>query len=135
MPAPSSMDIALRIVGEGVGPARLSAARALGLTTQLPAIESIAVPGRPPAPLPGVRFVSRPYVRQLHGLHSDEVAVLETLRDWPIYSEAPWQSLVEAVQKKQALGTVRLDRLDAVVARERSPRLRDRWRRLRAAFK
>lgn len=75
----------------GVGPAGYSAARALGLTTQVPASHEIAVPGRAPADLTGVHFTSRSAGAR-SGLRALEVAVLEILREWPRYSEGTWET-------------------------------------------
>ena len=48
---------------EGIPGARLPGIehRALGLTSQVPAVVEVAVPGKTPDPYPGIRFRSRPY--------------------------------------------------------------------------
>ena len=80
----------------GAGPAGMSAARALGLTRQVPAFEELAVCGRPPAPIPGVKFVRRAPAGRAE-LNHMEVALLEVLRVWPRFCEGGWSDLVEAV--------------------------------------
>ncbi|HEY5178505.1 MAG TPA: hypothetical protein VIJ07_01800 [Dermatophilaceae bacterium] len=89
----------------GVGPVGYSAARALGLTTQVPARHEIAVPGRAPADLTGVHFTSRSGVGRA-GLRPLEVAVLEILREWPRYAEGTWATFCARVGDLAARGEV-----------------------------
>ena len=76
---------------EGSGPTGLSAASKLGLSTQVPNKEFIAVPCRPPRPLPGIHFVDRSarYSRRDARLNPTEVALLEVLTDWEKVIESP----------------------------------------------
>ena len=69
--------------GRGTGPAEWSAALALGLSTQIPRRETIAVPGRAPRNPGTIRFVSRAAStkRRDERLRPVEVALLEVLRD------------------------------------------------------
>ena len=57
--SPDPVDAAMAVAGRGAGPAGWSATLALGLSTQVPATPTIAVVGRPPKGIDGVRFVSR----------------------------------------------------------------------------
>src|SRR5215468_4587169 len=60
MTLPDDLSVAVRVADvAGTGPAGLSAANELGLTTQVPGLTLVAVPRRPPSPLATVRFVDR----------------------------------------------------------------------------
>lgn len=113
----------------GVGPSGYSAARALGLTTQMPSRHELSVPGRAPGDTEHLHFVSRPpHTRS--GLRPLEVAILEVLREWPRYSEADWTSLVRAVCKLESAGDVRLAKVVEVTEVERHLHAREQARRL-----
>jgi hypothetical protein len=129
-PRPRPNDIALKVAGPGSGPAGASAARALGLTTQVPSVEEIAIPGRVPKPIPGVVFTSRPLTRRLVGLRPLEVAVVETLRTWPMYSESSWEDFAAAISRAIGRGAVRPKQLVAALHGERSPQARALWAKL-----
>ncbi|MBO0834286.1 MAG: hypothetical protein J2P28_02060, partial [Actinobacteria bacterium] len=77
--------------GPGVGPAGLSAAIDLGLTTQVPRYDIVAVPQRVPRHPGNVRLVSRAAStrRRSERLRPAEVALLEVLRDWGALVEVP----------------------------------------------
>jgi len=107
MALPRLVEVGMEVAGVGAGPAGVSAVSLLGLTTQVPAVAPIAVPGRVPAPLAGVRFVSRSIERRFLELTAAEVAVVEVLRDGPTATEAPWAHFAEAVER---LGRDRLIR-------------------------
>ena len=97
----------------------------LGLTTQVPSVVELAVCGRPPAPMSGVRFVSRaPAARS--DLRPTEVAVLEVLRAWLRYSERSWPEFVEAVAMLAERGAVSLSKIHEAAMGEyhRQPRTR-----------
>ena len=83
--APPRPELVVReLVGTlGVGPSGLSAASALGLSTQVPSRVIVAVPNRPPTDPSGVRFVDRSgrEGRTKVGLHPFEIALLEVLED------------------------------------------------------
>lgn len=117
----------------GVGPSGYSAARRLGLTTQVPAREEVAVPGRAPADLPAVHFTARAGAARA-GLKDDEVAVLEVLREWPRFSERGWDALCEAVAELAASRRVRLDVLLKAARRERHSAARARVETLAATL-
>lgn len=84
--SPPSIDALVREMtgSSGVGPAGLSAANALRLSTQVPRRSQVAVPARAPASPGPVRFVSRPtrMGRVKARLTPTDVAMLETLADW-----------------------------------------------------
>lgn len=127
MPLPRPIEVALEVAGPGAGPAGVSAAHALGLTTQVPAVERVAVPGRVPAPLPGVRFVSRSIERRIGGLRPLEVALLEVLRDGPVVIESRWGKVAETVRRLAAAGEIRLAVIEAQLPHEHHVAARHRW--------
>jgi hypothetical protein len=127
VPRPRPMEVALQVAGPGAGPAELSAVHALGLTTQVPATEAVAVPGRAPSPVPGVRFVSRSIERRVLGLGPLEVAVLEVLRAGPEYVESPWVRVGEVAARLVDAGEIRPVVLERQVAHEHHVALRERW--------
>lgn len=102
----------------GVGPSGYSAARALGLTTQVPTTTEVSVPGRAPKDFAGVHFTSRSGVAR-RGLSDLEVAVLEVLRQWPRFAEDTWAGLVDRVRQLVTDGELDLDAVRAVARRER----------------
>lgn len=106
MTRPSPLEIALEIAGPGAGPSGVAAAHALGLTTQVPGTVEVAVPGKVPEGLAGVRFRSRPYARRERVLRPLEVAVLEVLRD-PGAVEMPWALACERISELMDTGKVR----------------------------
>lgn len=106
MTRPSAYEIALHIGGPGSGPASVAAAYALGLTTQVPSVFEVAVPGKTPDPVPGVRFRSRPYARRTRELRPLEVAALEVLAD-PLVTEVSPEHLQTRIKELIATGVVR----------------------------
>ena len=81
------------LLGETVSRGRsslsgLSAALALGLTTHVPAHVELAVDGMRPSPLRGVIFRPRTGTNR-GGLHPDEAALLEVLRDITRLTDLP----------------------------------------------
>lgn len=119
----------------GTGPAGWSAALALGLSTQVPRRETIAVPGRAPRNPGTVRFVSRAAStkRRDERLRPPEVALLEVLRDWNTLVEIPTSAAIERITSLVEGGTVRLDRVVRASATE-PPRVRERLRHLLGAM-
>lgn len=115
----------------GVGPAGVSAARALGLTNHLPAAVEVAVPGRAPVDPEGVRFVNRSPAGRI-GLRPIEVAVLEMLREWPRYSEKSWDDFVQVVAGLHSKGKVNLSAIRDAALKERHRAPRQRAIRLEA---
>ena len=123
---PRVEDVVYKVCGtKGVGPTRWTASRTLGLSTQLPARHEFAVVGTPPTNFPDVRFHSRKNLARID-LNPLEIAVLETLRAWPTYSEASWEDVVKRVGELWDEEAIRPARLSKVAAREPSPRLRER---------
>jgi hypothetical protein len=133
MTRPSAEAIASEVLGRvGVGPTGYSAARALGLTTQVPARPSLTVAGPVPTSIPEVRVSKRNNMRRRE-LDYTEIAVLELLRgDWESTVEGGWPALVEAVGRAVRGKKVRLDNVADAVAGERSPAARDNFARLKA---
>ncbi len=134
MASPRSADVALEVAGSGSGPAESSAAHLLGLTTQVPSVAVVAVPGRAPAPVPGARFVTRSIERRIAGLRPIEVAVLEVLRGGPALMEKPWRELASTVARLVSVGEVRPDVMASAVGEEHHVMTRERWAELAAAI-
>jgi hypothetical protein len=128
MAPPRSKDLISEIVGtSGIGPAASSAAYSLGLSTQIPRVETIAVPGRPPRPPSGVHFVSRAASsRKEEGLNSTEVALLEVLREGNRVEVTP-EEAIRRVADLVSKGAIRPTRV-ARAARREPPRVRERLR-------
>jgi hypothetical protein len=136
MAPPPAGRFAEELVGEpGTGPAGWSAALALGLSTQVPRHETIAVPGRAPRNPGNVRFVSRAAStkRRDERLRPAEVALLEVLRDWDTLVEVPNREAVHRITRLVDSGALRVDRLVRASSTE-PPRVRQRLRRLLAAL-
>ncbi|MBP9836065.1 MAG: hypothetical protein WA969_14265 [Candidatus Microthrix parvicella] len=127
MPLPRPLEVALEIAGLGSGPSGVSAVQSLGLTTQVPAIEQVAVAGRVPAPIVGVQFVSRSIERRIAGLHPVEVALLEVLRAGPGVVEAPWIDVADVAGRLAKGGAIRPELLAQQLAREYHVAARDRF--------
>jgi len=112
MSPPSPEALTEKLVGkQGVGPAGLSAAHRLRLSTQVPRKAQIAVPERPPVSSGPVIFVSRAArkLRKTAALTADEVALLEALDGWSHVIEVPladaWQRLRDAVKDGEVSAT------------------------------
>jgi hypothetical protein len=121
--------------GSGTGPGEWSASLALGLSTQVPRRDTIAVPGRAPRDPGTVHFVSRAAStkRRDERLRPAEVALFEVLRDWDGLVEVPTHDAVDRIGHLVDTGALRLDRLVRASATE-PPRVRERLRRLLAAL-
>jgi hypothetical protein len=115
----------------GSGPAGRSAALALGLSTQVPRYDAVAVVGRAPRNPGNVEFVSRHACskRRDERLHPPEVALLEVLRGWGAVVDAPTRTAVGRIADLAESGVLRLDRIVRASATE-PPRVRERLRRL-----
>jgi hypothetical protein len=124
-PAPAS--VALEVGGVGSGPSSVSAARMLGLTTQVPSFVAMAVPRRVQHTIPGVRLHQRPSGRREMGLRPMEVAVVEVLRAAPAVVEGPDTEIAHAVDTAIGRGSIRVDLIDEVVRHERDLAARRRW--------
>ena len=136
MAPPPPGRLAGEVVGDtGTGPSGRSAALALGLSTQVPRREAIAVPGRPPRSPGPVHYVSRAAStkRRDERLHPAEVALFEVLRDWNSLVEMPTEDAVDRIARLIDSGAIRLDRL-ARASKTEPPRVRERLRRLLVAL-
>ena len=131
MTRPSPEAAAVEILGRtGVGPTGHTAARALGLTTQLPATPALTIAGPLPTSVPGVRVSRRNNMRRRE-LSYTEIALLELLRgSWESVVEGGWAALVTAAAAAAERGTVRLDQFASAVTGEHSPTARDNFARL-----
>lgn len=129
-PLPRPDEIALAVAGPGAGPAGLSAAAHLGLTTQVPAVDTIAVAGRTPAAPAAIRFVSRSVERRIRDLTPTEVAVIEVLREGPDLLEVSWEAFAAVVTRLADSKELRHKRITEQLRDERHVAARDRWRPL-----
>ncbi|HEV8053816.1 MAG TPA: DUF6088 family protein [Candidatus Limnocylindrales bacterium] len=115
---PRPMEVALEVTrGAGSGPAGWSALRALGLTTQVPSVDEVAVVGAAPTGVDGVRFHVRRSPDRLH-LTFDEIAALEAIRAWPTHGEGDAEALRDAVRGLASEGRIRPERLVKAAHRE-----------------
>jgi len=116
MATPSIQEVVTAVFGrEGVGPAGFSAARAWGVTTQVPATFHVATL-KPVAAIAGVRQVSRRNLARMRLTRG--IALLELLRAPEVYVEGGWASLVAAVSDAQRAGLVDWENLLEVGATE-----------------
>lgn len=132
MAPPPTGRLASEVVDElGSGPAGWSAALVLGLSTQVPRHETLAVPNRAPRVTGSLRFVSRSAStrRRDERLSSMEVALLEVLRDWNGLVEVPTAEALTRIDRLVASGSIRLERIVRASATE-PPRVRERLRQL-----
>lgn len=98
MTRPSAIQVAEAIVGKGgVGFSGVSAANALGLSSQVPGMIEIAVPVRAPQALEHAQFVSRAAraERRTARLNALEVSLLETLDGWDELVEESYSFAIE----------------------------------------
>ncbi|MCE4267190.1 hypothetical protein [Rhodococcus globerulus] len=119
-PPPDSAVVA-ELVGDmkGVGPAGLSAASALRLSTQVPRFRQIAVPGRAPVGTSTVKFLTRSArpARIKADLTDLEVAFLEVLGDLSVSelsAQLSWNRLLEVLESE----SVRPDKLAVAAVTE-----------------
>jgi hypothetical protein len=132
MAPPPPGRFAAEIVGRhGIGPAGLSAALDLGLATQVPRYDFVAIPARVPRSPGQVRMVSRAACtkRESERLSPAEVALLEVLRDWSALVELPDPEANDRIARLLDANTIRTDKLVRASATEPSG-VRDRLRRL-----
>ncbi len=94
------------------------AANALGLSTQVSRQPTIAVGGRPPKGLHGVKFTSRSNPQRIM-LNQLEATLLEALRDFADHSELDWPAARARIRRLVGDGGVDLQKLAAVAATER----------------
>lgn len=123
MSPPSPMELAKQLAGpNGLGLTGLSAANALGVSTQVPRSTHIAVPNRAPADYRQVCFRSRPTQtgRVSARLTPREVTLLEFLAD-PSGSELDPTSTWGRIRDEITSGRVRPDRLASAAKTETAP--------------
>lgn len=127
---PLPLEVGLAIGGRGAGPAGVSAARLFGLTTQVPGVDVVAVPGRAPADRDGVRFVARSFARRESDLNPYEAGLLELLRDFENVSEEPFDRLAAIVRQAIDDGKIRVGHVRDAADDEWDLGTRRRWGRL-----
>jgi hypothetical protein len=112
-PPPTSSLAKALAPSKGSGPAGLSAALLLCLTTQVPRREVIAVVARAPESTDTIRFVSRAAAtgRMSAVLSPIEVALLEVLRDWDVVVESPADEAKRRIAGLIGSGDIRPDRV------------------------
>ena len=130
--APDPVEVALLAAGAGAGPAGVSAANTVGVSTQVPRRPHVAVVGRVPKGLADVRFTSRANPHRIR-LSPIEVAVLEAVRDLDRHSEVPWPVARRRIRQMAEAGTVDLEVVAEVAAHERRAGLQKRMAELLAS--
>ncbi len=132
MSRPSPSQVAAAIAGEvGVGPAGVSAANALGLSSQVSPVELVAVPARAPEAVATLRFVDRAQrrARLVERLTAVEVALLEVLADWHDLVELDAPVAQKKIARLFERGTIRAVQLARGAADEPSD-VRERLRHI-----
>lgn len=122
MAPPSPPVLAVELAGaQCIGPAGLSAANELRLSTQVPRYADFALVGRPPAIDGVVRFVDRSARRGRaeHELAPTEVAALEVLDSWDRVIETAPDEAMDRLS--DLLSTGRIDALRLVRASATEP--------------
>lgn len=119
-PPPTERLIESLAPGPGVGPAGLSAANLLRLSTQIPRRALVAVPERAPSDAGPVAFVSRATRtgRTEAGLNATEVAALEVLDDWNAVLEVTPDEAARRLTDLLRSGSLRAERLAQAAATE-----------------
>jgi hypothetical protein len=133
MTPPDGEAVVRKLVGDGVGPAEWSASLELGLSTQHPNKEIIAVPRRIKGELPRVRLKDRTSRegRRTEKLNRYEIALLEVLEDWDRVVELPGPVAIERLSRWLDSDRVRVEKL--VKASKTEPaRVRENLRELLA---
>jgi len=117
--------VALAVAGPGAGPAGVSAVNATGLSTQVPRRPVVAVIGRPPAGVKGVRLTSRANpLRVLLDPHG--IAVLESIRAFDELAEIGWPEALDRLGHFCQVAGVSTATLATVAQGERGELLRRR---------
>jgi hypothetical protein len=114
---------------DAVGPAGWNATNLLGLSSQVPAAEILAMSHRPPEGLDGIRWVDRRHrtARRTARLNGLEVALLETLDGWERYVEVDADDALQRLVRVVGDERVRVDRL-VRASRTEPARVRERLR-------
>lgn len=127
--APRADEVARAVLGKrGVGPVGYSAARAWGVTTQIPPVWHVATL-RTVDPIDGVKQHDRKNLARMD-LNEKEIALLELLRAPEVYVEAGWDELVRKVRHAVKIGEVSVDTIRTVVPGEYNRAARDNFARL-----
>jgi predicted transcriptional regulator of viral defense system len=122
---PDAARVAIVAAGDGAGPAGASAANSIGLSTQVPRRPHIAVVGRAPKGLDGVKITARSNAHRVL-LSPIEVAVLECVRDFDRYADIAWPQARRRLRRLASTGRIDLAKIADVAAHERRAGLRDR---------
>lgn len=119
-PPPTERLIEALAPGPGVGPAGLSAANLLRLSTQIPRRALVAVPERAPSDTGSVAFVSRATRtgRAEAELNATEVAALEVLDDWNAVLEVTPDEAAARLSDLLRTGDLRAERLTQAATTE-----------------
>lgn len=123
---PRPFDVAVAAANaerEGVGPAGWTALHFLGLTTQVPSIDEVAVLGASPMRVGGTVYRSRSNPERA-GLRFYEIAALEALRLAPAPDSVEWAIVVEKLRELTKDGVVRWKKLRDAATKE-PPRVRE----------
>lgn len=129
---PRPDEIARAVLGtRGIGSAGYSAARAWGVTTQVPPVWHVATL-RTVDPIDGVVQHERRNLARFD-LNEKEIALLELLRSPEVYAEAGWDALIDKVRAALRSGEVSADRLREAVPGEYNRAVRSNFVRLEAA--
>lgn len=130
--APRADEIARAVLGaRGIGPAGYSAARAWGVTTQIPPVWHVATL-RTVDPIDSVIQHERKNLARAD-LNEKEIALLELLRAPEIYVEAGWDVLARKVRSALRAGEVRSHLLREAVPGEYNRAVRDNFARLESS--
>jgi len=133
MVAPRPEDVARAVLGpRGIGPAGYSAARAWGVTTQIPPAWHVATL-RTVDPIDGVVQHARKNLARAD-LNEKEIALLELLRSPDVYVEAGWDALVAKVDASLRAREISAGRLREAVPGEYNRAVRDNFARLGKAL-
>ncbi len=127
-PPPAESLVKAIAIGRGAGPADVSAANMLGLSTQIPRRPTFAVPTRVPESLPeAVKMVSRTGCRNRvrSNVTPAEVALLEVLRNWGALVEVDDAEASRVIKSHFASGALRPRPLASAAGTE-PPRVRMR---------
>lgn len=129
MTRPRVEEVAREVLGtRGVGPAGYSAARAWGVTTQIPAVLEMSTLRTVDA-VDGVTQALRRNLARVD-LNEKEIALLELLRAPDVFVEAGWETLTGLVREALHAGEVREGALRAAVPGERHVAVRTNFERL-----
>lgn len=128
---PSVERAAAEVLGSiGVGPCGYTAARALGLTAQVPRQPTLTVAGPVPTSVPGVKVSKRNNMRR-RKLRYTEIALLELLRgDWAATVDGGWPALVSAYGAAVKAHKIRPTAVSDAIAGEHSPTARKNFAKL-----